>query len=88
MERGGGHLRRAAPATSLAAANGAGRSASDAEEHSMTRIESALAPTVAAAPAAPAMPRRRVTDYIVPPVVVPAALSIVLLIYMLVRGPA
>jgi hypothetical protein len=54
----------------------------------MTRIESALAPTVAAAPAAPAMPRRRVTDYIVPPVVVPAALSIVLLIYMLVRGPA
>jgi hypothetical protein len=34
------------------------------------------------------MPRRRVTDYIVPPIVIPAALSIVLLIYMLVRGPA
>lgn len=51
----------------------------------MTRIEPALAPTGAIPPA---MPRRRVTDYIVPPIIIPAALSILLLIYMLVRGPA
>lgn len=57
----------------------------------MTRIEPPLAPKGAsaqAATAAPAMARRRVADYIVPPIVVPAALAIVLLIYMLARGPA
>ena len=57
----------------------------------MTKIEPAFAPTGATAPAAtaaPAMPRRRVSDYIVPPIVIPAALAIVLLIYMLASGPA
>jgi hypothetical protein len=36
----------------------------------------------------PAKAWRRARDYIVPPIVVPAALSLVLLIYMLARGPA
>jgi len=36
----------------------------------------------------PAKASRCLKNYIVPPIVVPAALSIVLLIYMLVRGPA
>lgn len=54
----------------------------------MTKIESVSVPIGAAARAPTAIPRRRVMDYIVPPVVVPAVLSIVLLLYMLLRGPA
>lgn len=56
----------------------------------MSKIEPAVAPNGAIAPVATAAavtPRRRVADYIVPPIVIPAALSIVLLIYMLVSGP-
>jgi hypothetical protein len=50
----------------------------------MTDMKQAPAPA-----AAPAMAKRgrRVKDYLVPPLVIPAALSIVILIYMLVRGP-
>ena len=44
--------------------------------------------TDARAALVPAKARRRLKDYIVPPIVIPAALSIVLLIYMLLRGPA
>jgi hypothetical protein len=37
----------------------------------------------------PALPkaRRKITDYLIPPIVIPAALSMVILIYILVRGP-
>lgn len=40
------------------------------------------------APVLPIPRRRRMVDYLVPPIVIPAALGIVILIYMLVRGPA
>lgn len=40
------------------------------------------------ASAVPPKTRRRAKDYIVPPIVIPAALSMVLLLYMLLRGPA
>jgi hypothetical protein len=44
------------------------------------------APTPAETAAAPKR-GRRAKDYLVPPIVIPVALSMVILIYILVRGP-
>ena len=52
----------------------------------MTEPKPATVLTETAAPTLP-KPRRRMTDYLVPPIVIPVALSMVILIYMLVRGP-
>jgi hypothetical protein len=52
----------------------------------MTEPKQAAAPTETVA-FAPPKRWRKAADYLIPPIVVPAALSMIILIYILVRGP-
>jgi hypothetical protein len=52
----------------------------------MTESKQAAAPSETVA-FAPPKRWRKAADYLIPPIVVPAALSMIILIYILVRGP-
>jgi hypothetical protein len=63
-----------------------GDDASGSEPFPMTKTEIAPTPLETPVPAA-ATSRRRAKDYLVPPIVVPLALSMAILLYVLLRGP-